>query len=107
MRKNSEVAIESLIDVSAMVISVYRLGLPANVDNIFDILVKANVLNKEIGERLKDLKGFRNILIHRYTHIDDEIVYYNLSNHLNDFTEFFNAITSYLKSMRPSISPQN
>lgn len=105
--KTVEVAIESLIDVSAMVISAQRLGLPANEDNIFDMLVKATVLNKEQGERLKDLKGFRNILIHRYAHIYDEIVHYNLSNHLDDFVEFFNAISSYLKGMKPSVFPQN
>jgi uncharacterized protein YutE (UPF0331/DUF86 family) len=83
--KTAEVAIESLIDVSAMVISAQRLGLPANEDNIFEMLVKATVLNKEQGKRLKDLKGFRNILIHRYAHIEDEIVHYNLINHLDDF----------------------
>lgn len=94
--KTVEVAIESLIDVSAMIVSAQKFGLPANEENIFDILVENGILSKELGEKLKDLKGFRNVLIHRYAHVDDEMVYHNVSNYLKDFYEFENAIESYL-----------
>ncbi|NVM03744.1 MAG: DUF86 domain-containing protein [Candidatus Helarchaeota archaeon] len=94
--KTVEIAIESLIDVSAMLISAKKMGLPTSEENIFDILIEKKVLSKEFGEKLKDMKGFRNILIHRYTHVDDEIVYYNLSNCLDDFINFKNEIESYM-----------
>ncbi len=42
--KTIEVAIESLIDVSAMVVSGERFGLPANEESIMDMLVERNVL---------------------------------------------------------------
>jgi uncharacterized protein YutE (UPF0331/DUF86 family) len=57
--KTVEVAIESLIDVSAMIVSAQKLGLPSNEENIFDILIENGILTQELGERLKDLKGFR------------------------------------------------
>lgn len=98
--KTIEVAIESLIDVSAMVVSANRLGLPESEENIFDILIEKGILSKQLGEKLKDLKGFRNVLIHRYTHVDDEIVYYNLSSYLGDFYEFKDAVESYLKKQK-------
>lgn len=97
-----EVAIESLIDVSAMIVSAQKFGLPANEENIFDILIGKKVLSKELGEKLKDMKGFRNILIHRYAHVDDEIVYQNLSSYLDDFYEFENSIESYIQKQKSS-----
>ncbi len=42
--KTIEVAIESLVDVSAMIVSAEKLGLPTSEEGIFDILV----LNKTI-----------------------------------------------------------
>ena len=98
--KTVEVAIESLIDVSAMIVSAQKFGLPANEENIFDILIEKKILSKELGEKLKDMKGFRNILIHRYAYVDDEIVYQNLSSYLDDFYEFENSIESYLQKQK-------
>lgn len=54
-----------------------------------DILVKSSVPDNEQGERMIDLKGYRNI------HIGDEIVHYDLGNHPDDFDDLFNAIRSY------------
>ena len=98
--KTVEVAIESLIDVSAMIVSAQQFGLPQNEENIFDMLIEKKVLSSELGEKLKDMKGFRNILVHRYGHVDDEIVYHNLSICMNDFYEFENAIKSYLMNKK-------
>lgn len=98
--KTIEVAIESLIDVSAMIVSSQKFGLPANEENIFDILIEKKILSRELGEKLKDMKGFRNVLIHRYAHVDDEMVYHNLSNYLKDFYEFENAVESYLETLK-------
>ncbi len=95
--KTIEVAIESLVDVSAMIVSAEKLGLPTSEEGIFDILVLNKTIPKECGEKLKDLKGFRNVLVHRYAHVADDIVHYNLINHLDDFYEFKSVIESYLK----------
>ncbi len=46
------------------------------------------------------MKGFRNILIHRYAHVDDEIVYQNLTDYLDDFYDFRKAIESYLEKQK-------
>jgi len=95
--KTIEVAIESVIDVCAMIVSSDRLGMPSNEDSIIDILVEKNVLDMEFGERLKDMKGFRNILIHRYARVDDGIVYSNFTDYLDDFGKFNGIIQSYME----------
>jgi uncharacterized protein YutE (UPF0331/DUF86 family) len=95
--KTIEVAIESLIDVSAMIVSAGKFGLPASEEGIFDILVGKEVISREFGEKLKNLKGFRNVLIHRYPHIADDMVYYYLTNYLDDFYMFKSTIELYLE----------
>lgn len=95
--KTIEVAIESLIDVSAMIVSAGKFGLPASEEGIFDILVGKMVISSEFGDKLKNLKGFRNVLIHRYPHVADDMVYYYLTNYLDDFYVFKSTIESYLE----------
>ena len=95
--KTIEVAIESLVNASAMIVSTEKLGLPTSEEGIFDILILNKIIPKECGEKLKDLKGFRNVLIHRYAHVADDLVHYNLINRLDDFYEFKSIIESYLK----------
>ena len=98
--KTIEIAIEMVIDVSAMIISAEKFGLPSSEENIFEKLVEYKAIDKELGEKLKDMKGFRNILIHRYADIDDEIVFENLRDSLDDFLEFKKVIEVFLEKNR-------
>ncbi len=47
---------------------------------------------------LAKLDEMVNILIHRYAHVDDGIVYRHLNDYLDDFYKFKDAIESYLGS---------
>lgn len=85
-----------MIDAAAMIVSTQKLGLPTSEENIFDILAEREILSRELCEKQKDMKGFRNVLIHRYARVDDELIYHNLSNYLDDFYEFKNAVESHL-----------
>ena len=96
--KTIEIAIDSLIDIASMIVASERFGLPIDEENIIDLIAEHNVIDKELGEKIKDMKGFRNILVHRYGHVDDEIVYRILSMGLNDFYDFEKQIDRYLKT---------
>jgi len=43
------------------------------------------------------MKGLRNILVHRYGSVDDEIVYNSLSAELNDFHDFIDEVLKFTK----------
>lgn len=94
--KTIGLAIESLIDACSMVISFYRLGIPSDEDNIFEILIKKNVITGLMGKQLREIKGFRNILIHKYGVLDDALVYEFISTDLIPFVEFKSAVVKYL-----------
>lgn len=42
------------------------------------------------------MKGFHNILVHRYGKIDDELAFEMLKNNLDDFYVFLETIGKYI-----------
>ncbi|HDD72514.1 MAG TPA: DUF86 domain-containing protein [Candidatus Aenigmarchaeota archaeon] len=44
------------------------------------------------------MRGFRNILVHRYDHIDDELVLDILKTRLRDFDDFRKEVLGYLRT---------
>jgi uncharacterized protein YutE (UPF0331/DUF86 family) len=51
-------------------------------------------------EKLREMRGFRNILVHRYGTVDDELVYDLLENNLTDFQDFRKEILKLTKSKK-------
>ena len=43
------------------------------------------------------MKGFRNIIVHRYGNIDDKIAFQVLKEHLIDFWDFYCQIEDFLE----------
>lgn len=95
--KTVELAIESLLDTAAILVSSERFGLPESEENLIDILVDKRVITRELGGKIKDMKGFRNILVHRYGKKDDKLVYTFLTQNLGDFAEFEKQVKKYLR----------
>jgi uncharacterized protein YutE (UPF0331/DUF86 family) len=92
-----QVAIECAIDICGLIVIGLRLGLPAEEDDLFDKLEQAGIITSSRKESLKKMKGFRNILVHEYGHVDNMIVYEILQNNLNDFEAFKQEILQTIK----------
>ena len=95
--KTIESAIESMIDAAAIIVSSESLGLPTDEESIFDLLSEHNVIPETVAQKAKEMKGFRNILIHRYADVDDALVYQHLRHRLSDFETFKEVVESHLK----------
>ena len=92
-----QVSIECVIDICGLMVIGLRLGLPAEEDDLFEKLEQAGIITSSRKESLKKMKGFRNILVHEYGHVDDSIVYEILQNNLNDFGAFKQEILQAIK----------
>lgn len=97
--KTVELAIESLISTAAIIASTQRFGIPTSEENIIDLLERHGVITSTLSEKLKDMKGFRNLLIHKYGQVNDTLAYEFLTRNLTDFTEFERQIKKYLQKM--------
>lgn len=92
-----QVSIEVVIDICNLLVSGLRLGLPAEEQDLFRKLLKADVLSKGMGEKLREMRGFRNILVHEYAQVDDRLVYEAVKTRLGDLALFRREVLTYLK----------
>ncbi len=92
-----QVSVEVVIDICNLLVSGLRLGLPAEEEDLFRKLVKAGVITKDMGGRLREMRGFRNILVHEYAQVDDKLVYEAVKTKLEDFGLFRQEVLAYLR----------
>jgi len=92
------ILIECVIDVCALMVKGLRLGLPSEEEDLFEKLEREKIISKEMKERLKLMRGLRNILVHRYAEVDNELVFESLGN-VNDFRKFRKEVSSFLRKL--------
>jgi len=66
-----EKIIEAAIDLAFLVIKDRRLQLPEEDKRVFDILSREKLISEDLAIKLKEAKGMRNIIAHKYGKIDD------------------------------------
>jgi uncharacterized protein YutE (UPF0331/DUF86 family) len=96
--KRTEFAIENVIDICAILNSDLHLGMPDSEESFVELLAKKGILTAEMGGMIRNMKGFRNIVVHRYGKVDDRIAYSILKNHIDDFYDFMDAIVIFIES---------
>ncbi len=99
MYKQLEFAIENVFDICAIINTDLRLGIPADDEDMIAHLVDRSIISEVMRVKLKGMKGFRNILVHRYGKIDDRLVFTLLRERIGDFREFSESIRNVLKQM--------
>ena len=55
---------------------------------LFEILFKNNYITDETYKKMRGMIEFRNIAVHDYQEIDEEILQDEIENHLCDLLEF-------------------
>jgi uncharacterized protein YutE (UPF0331/DUF86 family) len=83
-----QVSVECVLDVCHLMVAGLRLGLPGEEDDVFEKLEAAGVVSTPTYATLRRMKGCRNILVHEYGHVLDELVFETVSTRLGDFAEF-------------------
>ena len=91
------ISIESVLDMCNMLASRLRLGLPGDEEDLLQKLQEAETLSTKTIRKIRSLKAFRNILVHRYGRLDDKAVYEILKKHLEDFEEFIAEVRKILR----------
>ena len=85
---NLQRACELVTDIAMYIVSNRKLGIPQSKKEAFEILMKNKLISEEMYKKIKSMIGFRNIAVHDYKEIDEEILIDVIENHLNDLTEF-------------------
>jgi uncharacterized protein YutE (UPF0331/DUF86 family) len=94
-------AIEASVDIAQHFCATEGWGPPSTNADALRVLGRHRVLDTELAGRLAAAVGFRNVLVHEYVTVDDEIVVARLSD-LSDLQAFVPAIAIWLEADRAS-----
>jgi len=89
---NLERASQASIDIATHIIKNKRLGVPNRSRELFDMLLKANIISQNSCKQMQNMVGFRNIAVHDYQNLNIEIVISIVQKHLGDFEGFIDEI---------------
>lgn len=90
--KRLQYIIENILDICAILNSDMKFSSPKEEDDLINNLVKNKIFPKVIGSKIKELKGFRNIIVHRYGKIDDKLSFELIKENLGDFDRIIEII---------------
>jgi len=92
-----QLTIECMIDICHVLVSELRLGLPAEENDLFTKVADEGVISQRMASTLREMKGFRNILVHEYAKVDDRLVYEAIRTRTDDFRKFADEIRAYIR----------
>ena len=99
--RNIHIAIEACLDIAKIIISQEKLDEPSDYKGLFVCLTTAGIIHDNMLSFLIPMAGIRNILVHSYDKIDDNIVYGILRKHLPNISAYIEEIQeNYVNKMQ-------
>ncbi len=97
-----QIAIQASLDVASHIVSDERLGEPRTSRELFDLLEHAGWVPPALARTLRNMVGFRNVLVHGYDEVDVAIVRDVVEHRLGDLLEFVTIVRGRLGPRRHS-----
>ena len=94
-------AIEEVIDIANHIVSFEQWREPSGYRDLLQVLSEKEIIPKNQLSRFQNMASFRNMLVHRYENIDEELVYGIFSKHLTDFDLYSNLIMQWVEKELP------
>jgi uncharacterized protein YutE (UPF0331/DUF86 family) len=87
-----QLAILAALDVASHIVSDERLGEPRTHRELFDLLEAHGYVSSPLTGSLRNMAGFRNVLVHGYDEVNLGIVADVVANRLDDLLAFVAVI---------------
>jgi uncharacterized protein YutE (UPF0331/DUF86 family) len=94
-----EILIQNLLDMGGHLLASEIKNDWEDYGEVISKLGQHGIIPKEFSERIKEMAGLRNILIHEYLKIDLSKLFDYLEYRLEDFIQFVKYIREYKKSL--------
>lgn len=85
---NLQRACEAVLDLAVYIVSTKKVGLPQTKREAFILLEQNNIIDSKMSKNMQSMVGFRNIAVHDYKEISEDILKDVIENHLNDLLDF-------------------
>ncbi len=90
-------AVEAMANICNHILTRLKGEVPKGYPDCFEKLSDAEIIAKELGNKLRKVASLRNIIIHKYWEIDDRKVFNSAKANINDFEEFLKQINEILE----------
>lgn len=101
--RNLQVCIETIIDLSNVIIAKKGLRVPSTYKDTVKVLQENGILGDEQAKELEELVGLRNIIVHAYADIKSEMVHENMEFFIRVLREGLKELLAFCK--RDAIDP--
>jgi len=98
--KRVEFIIQNILDILA-IFTKYLKKIPGDDDELIELLVKEQLIDEETRNKIKQMKAFRNFLVHRYGDVFHELAYKNITEGFGDIYHVLKEI----KKIRETLDP--
>lgn len=88
-------AIEASVDVAQHLCATQGWGPPADNGDAMRLLGVHAVLSADLADAMRRAVGFRNVLVHEYVEVDDDVVRARVRHH-EDLREFSRAVLAWI-----------
>jgi uncharacterized protein YutE (UPF0331/DUF86 family) len=93
-------AIEEVIDIANHLISFFKWREPTGYRDLFQILKEHGIMSEKDLPTFQNMASFRNMLVHRYETIDEELVFGLFKKRLDDFELFIRMVVSWVERQK-------
>lgn len=97
IERGIQISIECVLDISNIIISTLDIEKPDTYREVILLLGKEGVLPQKFAKDIANMVSFRNILVHDYMRVDENIMIDILHNRLNDFAIYIKYINHWLE----------
>ena len=102
VERTLHLAVEAALDIGQHIIAQEGFRRPADHQDVFVVLTEEEIVPPDLLPRLIAMAKFRNLIVHDYARIDDNVVFSILKRRLGDFEAYARAIVTYLDG--PSVA---
>lgn len=96
VERSIQIIAQAVLDIAGHIIANKGWGTPTTYREIVMTLVRNEILEDSLGNRLADLIGMRNILVHAYLAIDVSILHAAITQVIQDGPVFVQQILSII-----------
>jgi len=100
VERTLHITVEGMIDLAHHIISDEKLREPLNFRDAFSVLSEEGIISNRNLPVYEKMASFRNLIVHYYEKIDNEIVFGIFKRNLSDFEMFVDEISCYLEKLK-------
>jgi len=94
---NLQNSIQGCTDLASHIVADNGWGVSGSMAGLFDILFEHKVITDKTRKFMRQMVGFRNIIVHEYAKLDMKIAHQVYTDRINYFRKYLKEIIQYCK----------